>query len=170
MQSHWYQTRTHYKDAFCFMTKTRYLPTHLSPYLFFFTSHTLTRVIHLFHFSLYYLSKCFSSMLVSHLYYFVLCSIYCFVSVLGPILSLRLLCGPYTSFLTKIQGADFGRLIANQILRTFIESYPDVDFTHIRDISQFSSFNNKLVEAISQSARSILQQRKSPSPSSYINN
>lgn len=64
-------------------------------------------------------------------------------------------------FHDKDEGAEFGRLIANQILRTFIESYPDADFSHIRDISQFSSFNNKLVEAISQSARSILQQLKS---------
>jgi len=63
-------------------------------------------------------------------------------------------------FHDKEEGAEFGRLIANQILRTFIESFPEADFTHIRDISQFSSFNNKLVEAISQSARSILLQLK----------
>jgi len=63
-------------------------------------------------------------------------------------------------FHDKEEGAEFGRLIANQILRTFIESFPEADFSHIRDISQFSSFNNKLVEAISQSARSILQQLK----------
>jgi len=61
----------------------------------------------------------------------------------------------------KDEGLDFGRLIASQILRGFIELYKDTDFTHTPiAASQFNSYANKVAEVISQSVRSILQQLK----------
>jgi len=64
-------------------------------------------------------------------------------------------------FHDKEEGLDFGRLIANQILRSFIELYKDVDFSkNPIAASQFNSYANKVVEVISQSVRSILQQLK----------
>jgi len=63
-------------------------------------------------------------------------------------------------FHDKNEGAEFARLIANQILRSFIELYSDADFSHTLSVAKFNSFSNKVVEAMGQSAKTVLQQVK----------
>jgi hypothetical protein len=162
--------KAHYNGVFCFMTKMKYSFYFLNPLRYI-----------LFVIPLRYDNSSFITYYL--LLLFLLLSLLLFLLLLLLLFLLILLL--ITSFITPLiistpssahspyhshdspsphspshpKGAEFGRLIANQILRSFIESYPEADFTHVRDISQFSSFNNKLVEAISQTARSILQQR-----------
>eukprot|EP01111_Echinosteliopsis_oligospora_P011535 TRINITY_DN3828_c0_g1_i1.p1 TRINITY_DN3828_c0_g1~~TRINITY_DN3828_c0_g1_i1.p1 ORF type:complete len:253 (-),score=58.35 TRINITY_DN3828_c0_g1_i1:209-967(-) len=56
------------------------------------------------------------------------------------------------------EGPEFGRLVASQILKGFLETYGEIDFSHPQNASKFALFTNKLVEVISQSVRAILQQ------------
>eukprot|EP01132_Coremiostelium_polycephalum_P001447 gene1447-1824_t len=59
-------------------------------------------------------------------------------------------------------GPEFGKLIANQLLRGFIEMYSDTDFLHsVHNVSKFSSFSNKIYDAISNSPKAIVLQLRS---------
>jgi len=52
---------------------------------------------------------------------------------------------------------EFGELIAKEILRTFLETYPQVDFSKaITNKGQFSSFGPKIVDCIKRVPESIL--------------
>ncbi|GAM21268.1 hypothetical protein SAMD00019534_044430, partial [Acytostelium subglobosum LB1] len=56
-------------------------------------------------------------------------------------------------------GPEFGKLIANQLLRGFLEMYGDTDFSHsLHNTSKFNAFSNKIYDSIANSPRSILQQ------------
>ncbi|KYQ92302.1 hypothetical protein DLAC_06264 [Tieghemostelium lacteum] len=57
-------------------------------------------------------------------------------------------------------GPEFGKLIANQLLRGFIEMHQDTDFLHtsVYNISKFNGFANKIYDSISNSPRSIVSQ------------
>jgi len=50
---------------------------------------------------------------------------------------------------------EFGQLIAKEILRTFLETYPQADYNGLQK-SQFSSFGAKIVDCIKRVADSIL--------------
>lgn len=49
-------------------------------------------------------------------------------------------------------------MIAAQILRSFIESFPDISFQGTLNVTTFSSFVGKLFDAIQNSVRAIVQQ------------
>ncbi|EGG20102.1 saccharopine dehydrogenase [Cavenderia fasciculata] len=54
-------------------------------------------------------------------------------------------------------GPEFGKLIANSLLRGFLELYSDTDFTHpLHNTSKFSSFSNKIYDSIANSPKSVL--------------
>lgn len=63
-------------------------------------------------------------------------------------------------FHDKEEGAEFARLIANQILRSFIEQSNEADFSHTLSPARFASFASKIVEAMGQSSKAVLQQVK----------
>lgn len=58
------------------------------------------------------------------------------------------------------KGADFGQMIATQILRSFIENFSEVSFTGTLNVKTFSGFTSKLFDAIQNSIRSIVQNCK----------
>jgi len=64
-------------------------------------------------------------------------------------------------FHDKDEGAEFGRLIAGQILRSFIEQFNEADFNHTINTSKFNAFSGKIAEAMGQSTKAVLQQVKS---------
>jgi hypothetical protein len=66
----------------------------------------------------------------------------------------KLIC---TLFHEKEDGADFGQMIATQILRSFIENFSEVSFTGTLNVKTFSGFTSKLFDAIQNSIRSIVQ-------------
>jgi len=70
----------------------------------------------------------------------------------------KLLC---TLFHDTEDGSDFGQMIAAQILRSFIESFPDISFQGTLNVATFSSFVGKLFDAIQNSVRAIVQQLQS---------
>ncbi|EDR41052.1 hypothetical protein ACTFIW_012988 [Dictyostelium discoideum] len=57
-------------------------------------------------------------------------------------------------------GSEFGKLIANSLLRGFIELFSDTDFVHtaVHNSSKFNSFSNKIYDAISQSPKTVVLQ------------
>ena len=57
-------------------------------------------------------------------------------------------------------GPHFGKIVANSILRSFLETFADVAFTTTINVSMFGSFAGKLFDAISNSTRGILLQCK----------
>lgn len=61
-------------------------------------------------------------------------------------------------FTNTQQGSEFARLIANQILKSFIEQYNDADFSHTLSPAKFASFASKIVESMGQSSKAVLQQ------------
>ncbi|KAF2077502.1 hypothetical protein CYY_001201 [Polysphondylium violaceum] len=60
-------------------------------------------------------------------------------------------------------GPEFGKLIANQLLRSFIEMHSDTDFLHtvVHNASKFNSFSNKIYDSIANSPKSIINQLRS---------
>jgi len=67
----------------------------------------------------------------------------------------KLIC---TLFHDLQDGPDFGKLIANEILRTFMEKFADVSFSGTLNVTTFSGFSTRLLEAIHNSVRAIAQQ------------
>lgn len=60
--------------------------------------------------------------------------------------------------------ADFGSLLAHEILRTFQETYHHVDFTRtVTDKGQFSGFGAKIIDCIKSVLGAILSNRTSSS-------
>jgi len=58
---------------------------------------------------------------------------------------------------------ELGELIAREILRTFLESFPKVDWAKTNSRSQFANFGNKIVDCIKRVADSILENLSSVS-------
>jgi len=59
-------------------------------------------------------------------------------------------------------GADFGKIIATQILRAFLEMFSDVNFSvSAMNVTSFIIFNNKLLDAIGSSVKNILSELQS---------
>jgi len=55
-------------------------------------------------------------------------------------------------------GADFGKIIAQQILTSFMETFPDSTFSGTLNIGMFSGFTSKMFDAIQGSVNTIVQQ------------
>jgi len=64
-------------------------------------------------------------------------------------------------FHEREDGADFGQLIAAQILRSFLDTFSDVSFSGTLNVATFSSFNSKVFDAINSSVKSVVQQLQS---------
>jgi hypothetical protein len=67
----------------------------------------------------------------------------------------KLIC---TLFHDLTDGADFGKIIATSILRSFLETFPDVNFSGAPNVATFNAFGNRIFDAINNSVKSILQQ------------
>jgi len=70
----------------------------------------------------------------------------------------KLIC---TLFHESSDGSDFGHLIASQILRSFVENFPEQSFTGTLNVASFGGFVSKLFDAIQNSVRSIVQNLQS---------
>eukprot|EP01114_Cavostelium_apophysatum_P012174 TRINITY_DN2701_c0_g1_i1.p1 TRINITY_DN2701_c0_g1~~TRINITY_DN2701_c0_g1_i1.p1 ORF type:complete len:256 (-),score=29.08 TRINITY_DN2701_c0_g1_i1:61-828(-) len=55
-------------------------------------------------------------------------------------------------------GADFGKVIATQILASFLESFPEHSFSGTLNLSIFSGFTSKIFDAIQNAVSSIIMQ------------
>jgi predicted regulator of Ras-like GTPase activity (Roadblock/LC7/MglB family) len=63
-----------------------------------------------------------------------------------------------TLFHENTDGSYFGQLICSQILRSFVDTFPDINFTGTLNVASFSSFSTKVYDAIHNSIRSVVQQ------------
>jgi len=71
----------------------------------------------------------------------------------------KLIC---TLFHEREDGADFGKILAQQILRSFIETFGnDLSFGGSVNVGLFRGFVSKIFDAIQNSVRAILQQLQS---------
>ncbi|KAH3764282.1 saccharopine dehydrogenase [Pelomyxa schiedti] len=58
-------------------------------------------------------------------------------------------------------GPEFGQVIASQLLNSFVEAFPNVNFSHPASLNAFSTYSNKILEALRGTIPDVLTQLRS---------